>query len=174
MAGLSAHSPVVKIMQDVLNTTKLEHSEINKAFFRQDNAGCYHLLSTVLSCPVISSSTGIEIKRIDFSDPQGGKGAADRLAVTCKNDVRTFINEGNDVTNAEQLKSALLSHGGIEGVRVAVMQSVEEEAVVDDNRKIIGINKLNNFEFKDEILVAWRAYGMGKGKEIPLETTSEG
>lgn len=77
------------------------------------------------------------------------------------------------MTNAEQLKSAL-PHGGIEGVRVAVMQSVEEEAVVDDNRKIIGINKLNNFEFKDEILVAWRAYGMGKGKEIPLETTSEG
>lgn len=77
------------------------------------------------------------------------------------------------MTNAEQLKSALLSHGGIEGVRVAVMQSVEEEAVVDDNRKTIGINKLNNFEFKDEILVAWRAYGMGKGKEIPLETTSE-
>ncbi|CAH3158880.1 unnamed protein product [Pocillopora meandrina] len=155
---------VVKIMQDVLNTIKLEHSEINKAFFRQDNAGCYHSSSTVLSCPVISSSTGIEIKRIDFSDPQGGKGTADRLAATCKNHVRTFINEGNDVTNAEQLKSALLSHGGIEGVR---------EAVVDDNRKIIGINKLNNFEFKDEILVAWRAYGMGKGKEIPLEITSE-
>ena len=78
------------------------------------------------------------------------------------------------MTNAEQLKSALLSHGGVEGVRVAVMQSVEEEAVVDDNRKIIGINKLNNFEFKDEILVAWRSYGMGKAKEIALETTSEG
>lgn len=78
------------------------------------------------------------------------------------------------MTNAEQLKSPLLSHGGIEGVRVAVMQRVEEEAIVDDNRKIIGINKLNNFEFKDEILVPWRAYGMAKGKEIPLETTSEG
>ena len=103
---------MVKIMQDILNTIKLEHSEINKAFFRQDNAGCYHSSSTVLSCPVISSSTGIEIKRIDFSDPQGGKGAADRLAATCENHVRTFINEGNDVANAEQLKSALLSHGG--------------------------------------------------------------
>ena len=128
-------------MQDVLNTIKLEHNEINKKFFRQDNAGCYHSSSTVLSCQVISSCTGIEIKRIDFSDPQGGKGAADRLAATCKNHVRTFINEGNDVTNAEQLKSALLSHRGVEGVRVAVMQSVEEEAIVDDNRKIIGINE---------------------------------
>ena len=132
---------MVKIMQDVLNTIKLEHNEINKKFFRQDNAGCYHSSSTVLSCQVISSCTGIEIKRIDFSDPQGGKDAADRLAATCKNHVRTFINEGNDVTNAEQLKSALLSHRVVEGVRVAVMQSVEEEAIVDDNRKIIGINK---------------------------------
>ena len=96
---------------------------------------------------MISSSSGIEIKRIDFSNPQGVKGAADRLAATCKDHVSTFISEGNYVTNAEQLKSALLSHGGIEGVRVAVMQSVEEEAVVDDNRKIIGINRLNNFEF---------------------------
>ena len=132
---------MVKIMQDVLNTIKLEHNEINKKFFRQDNAGCYHSSSTVLSCQVISSCTGIEIKRIDFSDPQGGKGAADRLAATCKNHVRTFINEGNDVTNAEQLKSALLSHRGVEGVRVAVMQSVEEEAIIDDNRKIIVINE---------------------------------
>ena len=38
------------------------------------------------------------------------------------------------MTNAEKLKSPLLSHGGIEGVRVAVMQRVEEEAIVDDNR----------------------------------------
>ena len=132
---------MVKIMQDVLNTIKLEHNEINKKFFHQDNAGCYHSSSTVLSCQVISSCTDIEIKRIDFSDPHGGKGAADRLAATCKNQVRTFLNEGNDVTNAEQLKSALLSHRGVEGVRVAVMQSVEEEAIVDDNRKIIGINE---------------------------------
>ena len=80
-------------MQDILKTVKQEHSEIKKAYFRQDNAGCYHSSSTVLSCPVISSSTGIEIKRIDVSDPQGGKGAADRLAATCKSHVRTFIKE---------------------------------------------------------------------------------
>jgi hypothetical protein len=39
----------------------------------------------------------VKIARIDFSDPQGGKGAADRLAATCKNDIRAYINEGNDV-----------------------------------------------------------------------------
>ena len=35
-------SAVVAIMQHVLTTLKQEHPEINTAFFRQDNAGCYH------------------------------------------------------------------------------------------------------------------------------------
>ncbi|CAB4024330.1 Hypothetical predicted protein [Paramuricea clavata] len=49
-----------------------------------DNAGCYHSAHTILSCPAIAKSVGMKIVRIDFSDPQGGKGAADRLAATCK------------------------------------------------------------------------------------------
>ena len=77
---------------------------------------------------MISSSTGI-----DFSDPQGGKREADRLTATCKNHVKTFINKGKDMMTAGQLKSALLSRGGM-GVRVAVTQSIYEEAVVDENR----------------------------------------
>ena len=67
------------------------------AFFRQDNAGCYHSASTVLDCKNISKRTGISIRRMDFSDPQGGKGPCDRFATTMKNHVRTYVNEGHDV-----------------------------------------------------------------------------
>lgn len=35
-------SAVVSIMAHILRTLKSEHPEINQAFFRQDNAGCYH------------------------------------------------------------------------------------------------------------------------------------
>ena len=91
-----------------------------------------------------------KIHRMDFSDPQGGKGAADRLAATCKSDVRLFINEGNDVTTAHQLKDALLSHGGIDGVRVVAMETIED--LVEDSRKIPTISKLNNFAFHDDSL----------------------
>ena len=66
----------------------------------------------------------MKIARIDFSDPQGGKGAADRLAATCKNDIRAYINEGNDVLTAKQLEEVILSHGGINGVRVVSMESI--------------------------------------------------
>ena len=66
---------------------------------------------------------------MDFCDPQGGKGAADRMAATAKNHIRIFINEGNDVTTAQQMKDALLSHGGVKGVRVAAADHLEEISI---------------------------------------------
>lgn len=164
---------VVTIMQDVLKTLKLQHGEITKAYFRQDNAGCYHSSSTILACPAIAESTGVHVIGIDFSDPQGGKGAADRLAAKCKGHVRVYINEGNDVCTGSQFEEALLSHGGIEGVRVVAIDSMED-FVINDARKIPGISKLNNFKFNSESITAWHAYGIGSGKDIKLEKQSSG
>ena len=59
---------------------------------------------------------GIRVARIDFSDPQGGKGAADRLAASCKFHITAYTNEGHDVSTANDMKRALISHGGIDGV----------------------------------------------------------
>lgn len=109
---------VVVLVQHLLRTLKDEHPEISRAYLRQDNAGCYHSTSTVLAVAHLKDSTGVEISRLDFSDPQGGKGPADRLAATCKSHMRIYINEGHDVTTAEEMKTALTSHGGIEGVRL--------------------------------------------------------
>ena len=168
---------VVTIMQHVLQTLKSEHPEVEEAFFRQDNAGCYHSAITVLACPTIEASTLVKVRGIDFSDPLGGKGAADRLAATAKSHIRIFINEGNDVTTAEQMRDALLSHGGIEGVRVAVTESLPEELPAEtpvqdgekpEKPKIPGIRTLNNCRFTNGNLVAWKAYGIGSGKEVKM------
>ena len=158
---------VVVILQHVIQTLKTEHPEIERVFLRQENAGCYHSASTVLACPIIETSTGVKVERLDFSDPQGGKGAADRMAATAKSHIRMFINEGNDVTNAEQMKDALLSHGGIEGVRVAVAESIEE-SLSGELPKIAGISKLNNFRFTGGKLTAWKGYAVGSGKLLDL------
>ncbi|CAB4018789.1 Retrovirus-related Pol poly from transposon 412 [Paramuricea clavata] len=158
---------IVLIMQHVLNTLETENPKLKRAFFRQDNAGCYHSASTILACHHIAKTTGIKISRIDFSYPQGGKGSADRLAATCKCHIRLFVNEGNDVTNAGEMKNALLSHGGVEGVRVAVVPCIDDSFVAQLD-KIPGISKLNNIEFKGRNIVTWRAYDVGKGKRISL------
>lgn len=166
-------SAVAAIMHHVLATLKREHPEVNKAYFRQDNAGCYHSSRTILSCRQISASTGVQVVRVDFSDPQGGKGAADRLAATCKGHIRAFINEGHDVCTAADLRNALLSHGGLEGVRVVSLNAVTETQ--DDSPSITGITKLNNFRFSsNDSITCWRAYCIGRGKTIEPEKPSSG
>ena len=112
---------VILVMQHVLKTLKTEYLEITWAYLRQDNAGCYPCANTVLACQTMEQSTDIKVARLDFSDPQGGKGAADRLAATCKCHIHIYLNEGHDVTTAEEMREALLSHGGVEGVRVALL-----------------------------------------------------
>ena len=62
---------------------------------------------------------------VDLRDLQGGKGAADRIAATAKSHIRVYINEGNDVTNDTQMRDALPSHGGIEGVRVVALERLQ-------------------------------------------------
>ena len=67
------------------------------------------------------------------------------------------------------MREALLSHGGVEGVRVALVPSINERVEL---QKIPGINKLNNFQFTDGSLQAWRAYDIGPGKSIAKEKVS--
>ena len=136
----------VHIWQHILRTIKYEDARISHVYLRQDNAGCYHSNLTILAVDIIKKSTGVQIKQIDCSDPQGGKGAADHLAVRCKSHIRVYINEGNDVTTVNEMKEVLLSQGGLKGVRVVVVTpslvSSEQE-----QSKITSVNKLKNFQY---------------------------
>ena len=58
--------------------------------------------------------------RVDFSDPQGGKGSCDRQAATIKNHVKAYVNSGNDVESAEQMQTAIESSNGVSGVRAVL------------------------------------------------------
>ena len=140
---------------------------------RHDNAGCDHSNLTILAADISKKLTGVQIKQIDFRYPQGGKGAADRLAARCKSHIRAYINEGNDVTTVNEMKEALLSQGGLKGDRVVVVTpslvSSEQE-----QSKITSVNKLNSFQHVNRNIYAWRAYGVGKGKTIKIQSSRRG
>lgn len=89
--------------------------------------------------------TGIAIRRVDFSDPQGAKGSCDRKAATFKAHVRRYINEGHDVMNANDFRGAMLSNGGIRVVRVVLVDASNAERVTQVPVKCAGINSLSNF-----------------------------
>lgn len=67
---------------------KKENPEIKSAYLRQDNAGCYHNALVIAAYRLMEKETGIKVQRVDFNDPQGGKGPCDRKAATIKAHVR--------------------------------------------------------------------------------------
>ena len=159
-------------MAHVLATIKKEHPELSTAYCRQDNAGCYHSVAVLSACPDITRQTGVHVKRLDFSDPQGGKGACGSKSATVKGHVRRFINEGHDVLTAEDFKEAILSFGGIDGVRVALVDQITTKVSVKG--KWEGVSHLNNFLYPNDSqgVTFWRSYDIGEGRKLPWRELS--
>ena len=154
---------VVSIMQDCLVSLKKEMPELERAFYKQDNAGCYHSGYTIVSAKFAGDIAGVGVERNDFSDPQGGKGICDRQAATIKGDIGRYVNEGNDVTTAIQLKTAIESGPG----SCAKASYVTFNPSSTRHVKWDGVSLLNNFKYEENGIRAWRAFNVGPGKLLP-------
>jgi len=95
---------VAGVLRDVLVTLNEHRPELKKLYCKQDNAGCYHCGSTIVESKS-SNHAGVKLERFDFSDPQGGKGEADRQAATIKGHINVYLNEGHDVNKKKRNKS---------------------------------------------------------------------
>ena len=58
-----------------------------------------------------------------------------------------YLNEGNDINSASDMKRALDSYGGVKGCRTAVV-SVDTSRQDITHHKWTGIQSLNNFQFE--------------------------
>ena len=159
-------SAAVTSMTDCLISLKKQIPELESAYFKQDNAGCYHSGNTIISTKLAGDVAGVAVVRNDFSDPQGGKGVCDRQAATIKGNVGKYVNEGIDVVSAKQLKTAVESGQGntVKASYVAVKTSSTPSIKWD------GISLLNNFEYEETGVRAWRVFNVGPGRLIPWST----
>ena len=73
---------VLAIIDNILKQLKTI-PDSNRVHLRQDNAGCYHSASTLLAIQQEVNKYELNF-RLDFSDPQGGKGSFDHKAATIK------------------------------------------------------------------------------------------
>lgn len=156
---------VLAVIDDVIHQLKRAMPTLRSINFRQDNAGCYHSSTTVLGVRQLSKNHNVNI-RMDFSDPQGGKGACDRKAATVKKHMKSYLNSGHDISNAEQMKDAITSDGGVRGVSVVLCGAVQIPKA-DPFPKWPGVSLINDIVFKDREMKVWRAYGVGEGKAVP-------
>ena len=157
---------VLSIMKDVIGKLKSQLPQLETVFYRQDNAGCYHCGATIVGASFAGCS-GVSVKRMDFSDPQGGKGPCDRKAASIKSHIRVFLNQGSNVETAKEMVDAIQSLGGVPGVDVTLC-SPSQVPKSSLNMKIEGVSLISNIEYSDGSLRVWRAYGIGPGKCIQL------
>ena len=156
---------VLAVIEDVVKQLKEEMPDIKSIIFRQDNAGCYHSAATMLGLQQLACQQNVAL-RMDFSDPQGGKGPCDRKAATVKSHMRTFLNSGNDIETVEQMKTAIESGGGVRGVRVKLC-ALDYQHKQGPKPRWEGVSFVNNVTYEKKGMRVWRAYGIGKGKFLP-------
>lgn len=100
----------------------MEDPQITKAYLRSENAGCYYITEPLLSLQAFASRHGMVLVPLcDFSDSQSGKDVCFSRIVSMKTHIHCRINEGLDVTTAEEVKVTLKSHSGVRVRRFAAV-----------------------------------------------------
>ena len=153
---------VIAVMEDVVKQLKNTMPHLKTVNYRQDNAGCYHSGPTIICAGKVGKQHGVKIKRLDFSDPQGGKGACDRKAATIKAHMKLYLNSGRDIETPAQMCEAMLSSNGIPSLSVTLCESVSIPAM--PVYKLDGVSTLYNVEFQKNGMRVWKAYDLGPGR----------
>ena len=96
----------------------------------------------------------------------GRKDICDRKTAPMKSHIRRWVNEKNDVLTALGMKTALESHGGLKGCRLAVVKIDPVAENASQPNKIPGISLLNNFAFTKNGIRVWCAFNVGLGKVL--------
>ena len=162
---------VIAVMEDVVKQLKNTMPRLKTVNYRQDNAGCYHSGPTIICAGKVGKQHGVKIKRLDFSDPQGGKGACDRKAATIKAHMQLYLNSGHDIETPAQMCEAMLSSNGIPSLSVTLCESVSIPAM--PAYKLDGVSTLYNVEFEKKGMRVWKAYDLGPGRRRTEECSSE-
>ncbi|CAC5365693.1 unnamed protein product [Mytilus coruscus] len=89
---------------DVLNNVLKNNPEVKSVHLWSDNAACYKCADTFININNNKSSKG-HIASYNFCEAKDGKGACDIAAATFKSGIKRFVNQGNDVVNAKQIKA---------------------------------------------------------------------
>ena len=155
-------------MEDVIDKLKAIMPTLKTVIYRQHNAGCYRSGSTIIGASKASQFHGVTLKRLDFSDPQAGKGACDRKAATIKAHMRIYLNEGNDIENASQMVDAMRSSGGVSGLHVTLCEMANP--TTSTNVKFDSVSGVSSVEYGKDCITTLKAYGIGPGKTVKKST----
>lgn len=145
---------------------------LEEIYLKSDNAACYHCVNLLAFIRLNNSSFPIKVREYNFSEAQSGKDLCDSKTGSCRRHIFRYANEGHDVLNTADMKTALESYGGVKGTDASVI-AIDQVAEPKVKAKIPGISVLNNFTFTERCIVARKAYKVGSGKLIETSTIKD-
>ncbi|XP_076076249.1 uncharacterized protein LOC143047166 isoform X1 [Mytilus galloprovincialis] len=151
---------------DVLNNVLKNNPEVRSVHLWSDNVACYKCADTIININNNKPSKG-HIVSYNFCEAQDGKGACDRAAATFKSGIKRYVNQGNDVVNAKQIKTAIERTKKNVKCHIKVVKIQTRDTATKNQASIPGITSYNNFVFENGGLRVWKAYGIGPGLLIP-------
>ena len=115
--------------------------------------------------PGISQRTGVTTSRYDFSESNSGKGICDRHIFPLKSYIRQYVNAGNDVEKAKDMKKAIDSYSGVTVCGASVVK-VDTSSQDLHNHNWYGVVIFSNFKFCAEGIRMWKAFNVAEGKFV--------
>lgn len=170
--GTQGWFSVAHIIRHLLLTLSVQFPNLKEIYMKTDNAGCYHCTPLISFISQNHSHFPITIKEFNFSEAQSGKDLCDSKTGSCRMHVARFLNEGNDILSASDLKRALESNNGLKGTKICVI-SIDNAEEPKIKSKIPQISLLNNFRFDVDSVIARRAYQIGCGRLIETNTLKD-
>lgn len=154
---------VLCILEHALKKIKMEMPRLKHAYIRSDNAGCYHCGPLLLAYRSLGERTGINIKRVDFSEAQCGKDVCDRQIGVTKLHMARYVSAGNDIKSGLEMKKAIESFGGVSAVNVCVVQP-DVSLKSTEACMFPKIASHYNFLYTRHGIRMWRQCDVGAGK----------
>jgi hypothetical protein len=155
---------VIGIIDSVFLEIKSQYGS-KKIFYKADCAGCYKNKSLIPIMHFLAKKHDHILERIDFNEPNSGKDICDRKISPIRRIVQNYIDNGNNVTNASELKKAIDSNSSLRGVKAFVCK-VNENCDFKNDFKFQNITNFHSFKYESDHLFAYRYYNIGTGKKI--------
>ncbi|CAG2213538.1 unnamed protein product [Mytilus edulis] len=135
---------VASLLEHVLQTVKIQLPQVTDMFLRSDNAGCYHCGHLWIAIPQISNRTGIQIKQYSYSEAQAGKSYCDSKIAHMRTKMRSFVATGNNILNADDMKTAIDYGKGVAGCQVA-------HVIVETSKHVLKTHNLKNITHYNDV-----------------------
>ena len=125
----------------------------------------YHNTSMPLMAKQLSEICRVKVASVSFSEAQNEKGPYEQKAGNVKLHVLRYLNEGNDVSTATELKKVIESHGGITNCKTFLCEILMSLQM--GKCRLTNIGRYHNFSMTEGEMTVWYAYNIGRGHSLP-------